>query len=103
MPDQESLKAISLRYDGDAAPHVASKGEGATAEQILAMAAEAGLYVHQDPALLERLASLQEGEPVPPALYVVIAEILSYSFLLQGRYPEHWQRADGTTAVNTQV
>ena len=40
---------------------------------------------------------------VPPALYVVIAEILAYSYLLQGKYPEHWQRADGSRAVDTKV
>lgn len=59
-PD-EPLRAVSLKYDGNQAPHVAAKGEGEIAELILAMAQEAGLYIHQDPALLERLASLQEG------------------------------------------
>ena len=80
QPSDEPLRAVSLKYDGHQAPHVAAKGEGDMAELILAMAQEAGLYIHQDPALLERLSSLQEGEAVPPALYVVIAEILSYSY-----------------------
>ena len=103
QPTDEPLRAVSLKYDGNQAPHVAAKGEGDMAELILAMAQEAGLYIHQDPALLERLASLQEGEAIPPALYVAIAEILSYSYLLQGKYPDHWRRADGSTALDTQA
>jgi flagellar biosynthesis protein len=99
----DPLKAVSLRYDGTQAPHVAAKGEGNLADQIIAMAEAAGLYIHQDPALLERLEGLQEGETIPPALYVVIAEILSYSYMLQGKYPEHWRRQDGSSALDTQV
>lgn len=102
IPDEKS-RAVSLRYDGTQAPHVVSKGEGELAEQIIAMAQAAGLYVHEDPALLERLAALQEGESIPPALYVVIAEILAYSYLLQGKYPEHWRRADGSKALDVKA
>ena len=103
MADETTKQAVALRYDGERAPHVSSKGEGDIAEQILAMARESGLYIHQDPALLERLGALKEGESVPPALYVVIAEILAYSYLLQGKYPEHWRRSDGSRAVDTKV
>lgn len=103
MKNNQEKQAIGLRYDGQQAPHVSSRGVGETAEQILAMAKEEGLYIHEDPQLLERLLGLQTGEQIPPALYVVIAEILAYSFLLQGRYPEHWRRPDGTEAVDTQV
>ena len=103
MADETTKQAVALRYDGERAPHVSSKGEGDFAEQILAMARESGLYIHQDPALLERLGALKERESVPPALYVVIAEILAYSYLLQGKYPEHWRRSDGSRAVDTKV
>ncbi len=103
MSEQEVSRAVALSYDGTRAPHISSKGEGSFAEQILAMAEKEGLYIHQDPALVARLASLNEGESIPPALYVVIAEILSYSYLLQGKYPEHWHRPDGSQAVDTEI
>jgi len=102
QPD-DPLKAVALRYDGTQAPHIAAQGEGNMAEQILAMAEAAGLYVHQDPALLARLETLREGESIPPALYIVIAEILAYSYLLQGKYPEHWRRADGSKALDVKA
>ena len=68
--------------------------------KLLALAEEQGLYIHQDPELLERLAVLQDGDPIPPALFVIIAEILAYSYVLQGKMPEHLRRADGTTAID---
>jgi len=103
MNDKQDKQAIGLRYDGQQAPHVSSRGSGEMAEQILTMAREEGLYIHEDPQLLERLLGLQDGEQIPPALYVVIAEILAYSFLLQGRFPDHWQRPDGASGLDTQA
>jgi len=99
----DDLKAIALKYDGDKAPHISGKTEGNLAQELLAVAEEAGIYIHQDPALLERLSVMQEGETIPPALYVIIAEILSYSFLLQGKYPAHWKRTDGTQAIEEHI
>jgi flagellar biosynthesis protein len=52
---------------------------------------------------LARLETLREGESIPPALYVVIAEILAYSYLLQGKYPEHWRRTDGSKALDVKA
>lgn len=103
MTMTQDLRAIALIYDGNTAPHISGKTEGELAKQLLAMAEEAGIYIHQDPALMERLACMQEGEAIPPVLYVVIAEILAYSFMLQGKFPEHWRRSDGTAAIEEHV
>ena len=98
MPQNTEL--VGLTYDGDKAPFVSQTASGSAAEQILSLAAEQGMYIHQDPELLERLAILQDGDAIPPALFVVIAEILAYSYVLQGKTPEHWRRADGSTAID---
>nr|WP_321239510.1 EscU/YscU/HrcU family type III secretion system export apparatus switch protein [uncultured Tolumonas sp.] len=98
MPKNTEL--VGLTYDGDKAPFVSQRARGSAAEQILSLAAEQGMYIHQDPELLERLAILQDGDAIPPALFVVIAEILAYSYVLQGKTPEHWRRADGSTAID---
>ncbi len=96
----KETELIGLTYDGETTPQVSQRASGSVAEQILALAEEQGLYIHQDPELLERLAVLQDGDPIPPALFVIIAEILAYSYVLQGQMPEHWRRADGTTAID---
>jgi len=98
MKNEKEL--IGLTYDGKNAPIVTQRASGSIAEQILSLANEQNMYIHQDPELLERLAILQDGDAIPPALFVVIAEILAYSYLLQGKTPEHWQRADGSTAID---
>ncbi|WP_024870850.1 EscU/YscU/HrcU family type III secretion system export apparatus switch protein [Tolumonas lignilytica] len=91
---------IGLTYDGQTTPSVSHKASGSVAEQILKLAEKQGLYIHQDPELLERLSVLQDGDPIPPALFVIIAEILAYSYVLQGKTPEHWRRPDGSTGIN---
>ena len=98
--EMENLKAVALRYSGTGSPTVSSKGQGEYASQIVSMAKECGLYVHEDPVLLSQLESLKEGQSIPKELFVIIAEILSYSYLLQGKFPEHWKRKDGTDAIN---
>ncbi len=50
QPTDEPLKAVSLKYDGNQAPHVAAKGEGDMAEFILEMAKEDRINIQQDTA-----------------------------------------------------
>ncbi len=98
MTNEKEL--VALKYDGNDAPTVAQRATGSIAEEILKLAEEQGLYIHQDAELLARLEELQDGDPIPPALYVVIAEILAYAFFLQGKTPEHWKRPDGTIGID---
>lgn len=97
---QNEKEIIGLTYDGETAPFISQRASGSLATQILALAEEQGMYIHQDSELLDRLSVLQDGDGIPPALFVVIAEILAYSYLLQGKTPEHWRRNDGSTAVD---
>lgn len=94
-------KAIGISYEeGTKAPIVASKGEGEMAQAIIDMANELGIYIHKDENLLHQLENLKEGEEVPAELFTIIATILSFSYLLQGKTPDIFKRTDGTTAVN---
>ena len=104
--DERKLReAIGISYDEDTkrTPVISSKGEGAMADAIVAMANELGIYVHKDEQLLNELKRLKEGQEVPPQLFGIIATILSFSYLLQGRTPEGWTRPDGTRAINTKA
>lgn len=66
--EMENLKAVALSYSGTGSPTVSSKGQGEYASQIVSMAKECGLYVHEDPVLLSQLESLKEGEHSEGAL-----------------------------------
>ena len=76
----KETELIGLTYDGETTPQVSQRASGSVAEQILALAEEQGLYIHQDPELLERLAVLQDGDPIPPALFVIIADIRAITY-----------------------
>ena len=69
--------AIGLLYDGKNAPSVSVKGFGVLAEEILALAKEKNILIHQE---------------IPRELYLIIAELIAFSYVLQGKYPPGWQQ-----------
>ncbi|QJR81731.1 flagellar biosynthesis protein FlhB [Alteromonas pelagimontana] len=89
-------RAIGLKYNseqGDKVPTVVAKGYGEFAEAIIEAAEEAGVLVHEDPYLSEILATLDVGQEIPESLYYVIAELIAYSYVLQGRVPKGWEHS----------
>lgn len=75
-------KAVALRYkDGkDNAPKLVAKGEGTVADAIREKAAEAGVPIYEDDALVEVLAQIELDHEVPPELYHAVAEVLGWVY-----------------------
>lgn len=75
-------KAVALKYmPGDSdAPVVVAKGRGRLAETILERAKEHGVPVQEDAALVEVLSQLDLDQQIPPELYQLVAEVLSYIY-----------------------
>ena len=94
--------AIALQYNDttQSAPEIVAKGNGDIASEIIALAAENGILVHEDPQLLAVLNQFDIGDQVPEELYLVVAELIAFSFVLQGKYPKDWQ---GHKSLNTLV
>lgn len=86
-PGREQRKAVALHWDRQHAPRITASGTGLTAEEILRIADEHGIPLQQDPALTEALAQIPLGEEIPPALYVTVAEVLAFVFMLAGIDP----------------
>ncbi|WP_026143060.1 MULTISPECIES: EscU/YscU/HrcU family type III secretion system export apparatus switch protein [unclassified Thioalkalivibrio] len=86
-------RAVALEWDRRRAPKITASGSGLTAEAILRIAEEHGIPLHQDPALSEALAQVPVGSEIPEELYVAVAEILAFVFLLAGITPD--DRAGG--------
>lgn len=76
--------AAALRYDplSDEAPEILATGHGLVAEEILRIAKENDVPLHQDAALVEALARLDITDVLPRELYAVVAEVLAYVFRL---------------------
>lgn len=74
--------AAALTYDPlkPEPPQVIAVGRGPVAEEILRVAREHGIPLHEDPSLVEALAALDVSEYIPRELYAVVAEVLAYVF-----------------------
>jgi flagellar biosynthesis protein len=95
---QQNNQAEPLKSDsaGEAissgAPTIIAKGFGDLAEEIVALARQNGVLVHEDPYLSDFLATLDLGQEIPDQLYHVIAELISFSYVLQDKFPDSWAK-----------
>lgn len=79
-------KAVALTYKaGTGAPRVTAKGRGKVAEKIIEAAGRNGIYIHEDPALVETLSALDLNDEIPESLYVIVAELLAFLYALEGK------------------
>jgi flagellar biosynthesis protein len=81
-PRRGPRSAIALRYDleKDHAPRIVAKGSGEVAERILELAKKHGVPIHEDPELIAALARLDVQDQIPPELYQVMAEVLTFIY-----------------------
>ncbi|WP_153913887.1 EscU/YscU/HrcU family type III secretion system export apparatus switch protein [Shewanella sp. TC10] len=83
-------KAVALSFDGNKAPTITATGKDLIAEEIIALAKDAGVYIHQDEHLSNFLQLLELGDEVPEELYTLIAELIAFVYMLDGKFPEQW-------------
>ncbi|HUC90993.1 MAG TPA: EscU/YscU/HrcU family type III secretion system export apparatus switch protein [Paenibacillus sp.] len=93
---QAVKKAVALKYEPETrtAPAVVAKGSGRIAESILERAREHGIPVQEDASLVEVLSKLDIDQEIPPELYALVAEILSFVYRSDNKL-EGWKR-DGS-------
>jgi len=85
--------AVGIKYDAGSAPKIIAKGYGALADELIEIAKNNDVMVHQDEELAKFLHQLDLGQEIPKELYVIIAELIAFSFVLQGKFPDNWQGA----------
>ncbi len=80
---EENRVAASIKYNAqDGAPRLSAYGKGFVADKILEIAAQAGVPVYREENLAMQLGSLEVGKEIPPELYEVVAEVLSFIYCL---------------------
>lgn len=79
--------AVALTYDGTKAPRVTAKGRGQTAEKIIDLAKEHNIPLHTDVMLVNVLSKISLGDEIPRELYLAIAEVIAFAYLLSGKRP----------------
>lgn len=81
-PEGSRRRAVALRYREDEAeaPRVLAKGQGSTAERIIAVARSHGIPLHEDQDLVRLLGILDLDAEIPPAMYRALAEVLAHVY-----------------------
>lgn len=87
MTERKPDIAVALSYDGNGAPTVLAKGERRVAEEIVRVAREHHVPLHEDRNLARLAARVPLGEEIPRELYVAVAQVLAFAYRLSGREP----------------
>ncbi len=83
-PRRPLQSAVALAYQsGAAAPKVVAKGRGLVAEQIIEVALEAGVFIHESKELVSLLMEVDLDRQIPPVLYRTIAELLAWLYHIE--------------------
>lgn len=79
--------AVALQYDGVNTPKVTAKGRDDIATRIIELAEEHDVPLHSDTELVKVLNTIPLGDEIPRELYVAIAEVIAFAYMLSGKMP----------------
>jgi len=80
------MSAVALSYaDRSEAPVVVAKGYGVTAESIMSLARDSGVYVHESPQLVTLLMQVDLDRQIPAALYTAVAQVMAWVAAVDAR------------------
>ena len=83
--------AVALSYDQISAPKITASGTDQVAQEMVRIAEQHGVHLHNDPVLSRMLATLDIGTEIPRELYELIAEIIAFAYYLQDKVPDGWE------------
>jgi len=89
--NQVFKQAIALNYNEEGAnpiPQVTATGQDEIAKQIIELAKEHGIPIHEDPDLAVLLSQLELYDDIPESLYQVVAEVLAFAYIVSGKKPK---------------
>ncbi len=86
--------AIALNYDQDNAPTVIAKGYCQMAESIIDVAKENNIPLHEDQGLCTSLEQIEKGEEIPEGLYLAVAEVIAFAYIVTGKFPPDFDHED---------
>ena len=87
MSDKRIRKAAAIKYDQaqSMAPRVVAKGKGHIADQIIQVARENDVPLHEDRNLANILEAMELETEIPAELYRAVAEVLVFIYRLNGK------------------
>lgn len=91
---KKTRRAIALEYGLRATPALIAKGDGEMTQLILEEAKRQGVYIAQDPRLVDMLGQLDVNQDIPENLFVAVGVILSWVYWLRGMVPGDEKKRD---------
>lgn len=93
---KELRQAVALAYqNGSKAPTVVASGKGLIAEQIIALARQNQVHVHESKEMVALLMGVELDKEIPPKLYQVVAELLAWLYKIEAAVPPSRKPATG--------
>lgn len=86
--------AVALKYDGQSAPTITAKGKGDIAQEIIDIALANDVPLDNNPELVNLLSSIPLGDSIPEALYIAVAEVIAFAYLLSNKVPEGFNETE---------
>ncbi len=84
-------QAIALHYNesrSNPVPQVSATGQNDIAQQILELARQHNIPIHEDADLAVLLSQLDLYEDIPETLYQAVAEVLAFAYIVSGKTPQ---------------
>jgi len=82
--------AVALKYDGEHAPTITAKGRGQLAQDIIGLALANDIPLDTNPELVKILSSIPLGDEIPEALYLAVAEVIAFAYVLSDKTPDNF-------------
>lgn len=86
---EDITQAIALKYDGKNAPKITAKGHDEIARRIYELARENDVPMHEDAELAALLSRLDIGDEIPRELYIAVAEVIAFAYLISGKAADY--------------
>jgi len=80
--------AVALKYDGVSSPIITAKGQGHLAQEIIDLALANDIPLDTNPELVKILSSIPLGDEIPQELYIAVAEVIAFAYLLADKVPD---------------
>jgi len=100
MIEQEVAIALGFKPELDDAPKILAAGYGEIAKQIMAIAKDEGIHIHQDDNLAQLLARIPAGSEIPKDAYQLVAELLAFLYSADQKLGEKSSRTDRNNLPN---
>ncbi|MEI6145921.1 MAG: flagellar biosynthesis protein [Methylococcales bacterium] len=87
-PTNKMRNAVALAYQANGkAPKVVATGKGLIAEQIIELAKENGVFVHESKEMVALLMNVELDQEIPSNLYRLVADLLAWLYKIEAATP----------------